>query len=179
MFEQLRHNIGLSYTRFRFRGKSEEALRWTGALSGARRALLLMPESPQDSAELAKVMEYCSERFAPKNLVLVGHVDRATQLRLDRGVEIIAVAPTDINTWFLPRSVLTRKVKKSTFDVAIDLNLDVALPSAYLCRASGARIRVGFKKRFADTFYNFQVQPHHATNFGAACNGLIECLQMF
>ena len=138
-----------------------------------------MPETPYDAAALVTVMEYCSKQFSPRNLVLVGRVDRAAQLKLDRGIQIIAVAPTDINAWFLPRGELTRKVKKSTFDLAIDLNLGVALPSAYLCRASGARIRVGFKKRFADTFYNFQIQPHHSTNFGAACNSLIECLRMF
>jgi len=103
----------------------------------------------------------------------------ATKLVLERNVHLLTVSPTDMNAWFLPRGELTQKMKKSTFDVAIDLNLDLALPSAYLCRSSGAQVRVGFKKIHADTFYNFQVQPQASNNFAAACHSLTECLRMF
>lgn len=178
MFEQLRYRIGLSYSRFHFRSSSEQVIRWTSAVSTARRALVLLPESSQDAAAVRKVVEYFLKRFSPGNVVVVGRVDMTTQLAFDRHVQLLTFAPTDLNTWFLPRGELTRKVKKSTFDVAIDLNLEVALPSAYLCRASDARIRVGFKGPYADTFYNFQVQSRH-NNFGAAYTSLIECLQMF
>ncbi len=178
MFEQLRYKIGLSFSQLRFRSVPEQAIRWTGAVSSARRALLLLPESSHDAAAVRKVVEYFVKRFSPGNVVVVGRVDATTLLAFDRHIHLLTFTPSDINTWFLPRGELTRKVKKSTFDVAVDLNLEVALPNAYLCRASDARIRVGFKGPYADTFYNFQVQSRH-NNFEAAYTSLMECLQMF
>jgi hypothetical protein len=179
MFERARFRVGLAYTRFVFRANREQVIRWTGAVSGARKALLIMPESSQNAAAVRSVVEYFVKRFSPTNLVVVARPDVATQFTLDRGAQLITLAPTDITTWYLPRRELTQKLKKSTFDIAIDMNLEVKLPSAYLCRASDARIRIGFDKQYAETFYNFQVRPKLTTDFGAACNGLIDCLKMF
>ena len=179
MFEQFRYRVGISYSRFHFRTSEQQAIRWTGAVSDAQHALLLLPESPQDSASLRSIVEFFQRQFTPSHLLIVGTVESATRLALDRRAQLVTFAPSDMNAWFVPRGELTQKVKKSTFDVAVDLNLDLALPSAYLCRASGARIRVGFNKQHADTFYNFLVQPHQTNNFGAACNSLTNCLQMF
>ncbi|HEX9829282.1 MAG TPA: hypothetical protein VGB10_03640 [Bacteroidota bacterium] len=179
MFDQLRYRIGLAYSRFHFRSSAPESIRWTGAISGAKRALLLLPETSQDSASLQGVVEFCTKQFAPSNVFIVGSVDAASRVKPDRRSQLVTFAPTDMNAWFLPRGELTQKMKKSTFDVAIDLNLDLALPSAYLCRSSGAQVRVGFKKIHADTFYNFQVQPQASNNFAAACHSLTECLRMF
>lgn len=179
MFEKFRYRVGLAYTRFHFRSTSEQALRWTGAISSAKRVLLILPESSNDAPALRLTVEYFLKRFSPTNLLIVSRVDVATQLFLDRHTHLQTFAPADLNAWFLPRSELTRRVKKSTFDVAVDLNLDMALPSAYLCRISDARIRVGFVKPYADTFYNFQVHPQRATTFGSAATILINCLQMF
>jgi hypothetical protein len=179
MFEKLRYRVGLAYARFHFRSESQQPLRWTGAISSARRALLLLPEAPTDPQALRSTVEYFLRTFTPANLLIVSRVDVSTQLFLDRRAQLQTFAPTDLNAWFLPQDELTRRVKKSTFDVAVDLNLDLALPSAYLCRASEARIRVGFAKPYGDTFYNFQVQPRRITNFGSAATYLINCLQMF
>jgi hypothetical protein len=179
MFETFRYRVGLAFTRFHFRSRPEEPLRWTGAISSARRALVILPEAPTDPQALRSTVEYFLRTFSPANLVIVSRVDVATQLLLDRRVNLQTFAPTDLNTWFLPQDELTRRVKKSTFDVAVDLNLELALPSAYLCRASEARIRVGFAKPYADVFYNFQVQPRNTTTFGSAATRLITCLQMF
>lgn len=179
MFENFRYRVGLTYTRFHFRSISEQALRWTGAISSAKRALLILPESSNDAPALRSTVEYFLRRFHSANLLIVSRADVATQLFLDRHPQVQTFTPTDLNVWFLPRSELTRRVKKSTFDVAIDLNLDMALPSAYLCRASEARIRIGFVKPNGDVFYNFQVQPQRTTTFGSAATLLINCLQMF
>lgn len=179
MFEQFRYRVGLAYSRFHFRSNASQVIRWTGAFSSARRALLLLPESVQESASLQSVLEFFGREFTPSNLLIVGTVDVASRLKFDRRAQVVTFAPVDMNTWFLPRSELTQKTKKSTFDVAIDLNLDLALPSAYLCRESGAAMRVGFKKNHADTFYNFLVQPQVSNNFASASKSLTECLRMF
>lgn len=179
MFEKYRFRVGLAYTRLQFRSVPQQVLRWTGAISKAKRALLILPESSNDVPALRSTVEYFLKRFSTTNLLIVSRVDVAAQLFLDRRVQLQTFAPTDLNVWFLPRSDLTQKVKKSTFDVAIDLNLDMALPSAYLCRASDARIRVGFVKPYSDTFYNLQIQPQRTTTFGSAATLLINYLQMF
>jgi hypothetical protein len=179
MFERMRFRVGLAYTRFLFRKHGGQVIQWTGAVSGARKALLIMPESTQKADDVRSIVQYFEKRFSPGNLVVVARPDVATQFTLDRRAQLITLAPDDITAWYLPRRELTQEMKKSTFDIAIDMNLDVMLPSAYLCRASEARIRIGFDKQYADTFYNFQVRPRLTTDFGAACNRLIDCLKMF
>ncbi|MCI0708356.1 MAG: hypothetical protein L0Y80_12830 [Ignavibacteriae bacterium] len=179
MFEQFRYKVGLTYTRFHFRSGEPDAVRWTGAFSNARRALLLLPEIVTDSASLQYTLDFFAKQFTPSNLLIVGSVDAASRLKFERRAQVVTYAPVDMNAWFLPRSELTQKMKKSTFDVAIDLNLDLALPCAYLCRESNASMRVGFQKIHADTFYNFLIQPQAAGNFAAASRSLTECLRMF
>jgi hypothetical protein len=179
MLESFRYRVGLAYARFHYRTSEEQILRWTGAISSSRKALLFLPEQSNDAAALRSAAAYFMRRYSAGNLLIVARVDVASQLILDRHAQVQTFAPTDLTYWFLPRRELTRILKKSTFDIAIDLNVGVALPSAFLCRASNARVRVGFVKPHADTFYNFQVQPHRVTSFGTAATTLINCLQMF
>jgi hypothetical protein len=69
-------------------------------------------------------------------------------------------------------------VKDRQYDVAVDLNLDFLLPSGYICKASTARIRVGFARPGADLFYNFQVK-FEASSTAAMYDRLASCLKMF
>jgi ADP-heptose:LPS heptosyltransferase len=85
----------------------------------------------------------------------------------------------EINAFFLPRRELLRRATSRRPDVAIDLNLDFVLPSAYICRVSGARIRVGFARKHADIFYNFQIRPDPTLARKLIYDRLAGCLDRF
>jgi ADP-heptose:LPS heptosyltransferase len=70
-------------------------------------------------------------------------------------------------------------MKSSTFDIALDLNVNLALASAFICRESNAPLRVGFAKPNGDHFYNFVVQTRMTTNTPVAYKNLLKCLDMF
>lgn len=179
MFEGLRVKAGVWYARMHFRRAREPVIHFTEAVSQAKRALILMPESAFDTASLNLVLAYMRQKFQPHKLTLVVASGRTAALREHRGADLVIYTAEDINSLFVPRAGLLQKLKKSTFDVAFDLNVGFALPSAYLCRASQAPVRVSFTKPYADDFYNFQIQTSQHTNSVQTYTNLLKCLEMF
>jgi ADP-heptose:LPS heptosyltransferase len=178
MLEGLRLKAGIWYARVHFKRSQEPVVHFTEAVSRAKRALVLLPESAFDPAMLDRVLAYFRQKFQPNKLTLVVASGRTASLREHRGIDLVIYTAEDLNSWFVPRSGLLQKLKKSTFDVAFDLNVGFALPSAYLCRASQAPIRISFTKPYADDFYNFQIQTKQPNSVQSYTN-LLKCLEMF
>ena len=180
MFEGLRRNVGLQYTRFHFRKSSDPVIRFTEAVSRARRALIVLPESTGDISSVQWVMRNLAERFASGSMTVVARKDQASWVKKEgHRFQILAYNEEDITTWFVPGRELLGKMKRSTFDVAFDLNPGFALTSAFLCRESKAPLRVSFAKVHADEFYNFQVNTKSTNSLAVAYRNLIRCLEMF
>jgi hypothetical protein len=158
MFEGFRYNIGKAYARYKFRAHNGEQIQFTGALSTARRVLLLLPENMATTAGVEVVLHHILQRYSPHHVTIVKRHGIMESAKPYPRARVVTFGAQDLTRWFLPRNELLQTVKKSTFDVAMDLNLDDALPSAFLCRSSDARIRIGFEKEDADTFYNVQVR---------------------
>ncbi len=177
MFEGLRYSIGKAYARYTFRSHSGEQIQFTGALSTARRVLLLLPESVAAATGVEVVLHHIMQRYSPHYVTIVKRHGILESTKPYAKARLITFSAQDLTRWFLPRNELLQTVKKSTFDVAIDLNLDDALPSAFLCRSSGARIRIGFEKEDADTFYNVQVRARR-DNPPSAYQHLINVIHM-
>ena len=179
MFENLRFKVGLTYTRFHFRKTRDQVLQFTEAVNRADKALIIFPESATDSESLQGVLKYLVRRFTSGNLLIVTPEDFLPVVRMGDKIPTVAYSPRDVNAWFVPRPDLLRKLKRSTFDVAFDLNVNLALPSAFLCRASNAPLRVSFAKSFADQFYNFQIQTRARSNSSFAYRTFLNCIEMF
>lgn len=179
MLENLRLRIGTSYARFHFRTGRDPIVRFTEAISQARRPFVLLPEIPGEASAVDGVLRFLAQRFHTSKVVLVARREIVSQLPDHRGFTLSTFGPDEINTWYLPRTDLLRKVKKSTFDVALDLNIRFALPSSFLCRASQAPLRIGFVKPYADSFYNFQIQTGLSNNPTQVYSQLLKCIEMF
>ncbi len=179
MFEKLRYKIGLGYARFHFRKLHDPVVRFTESVERARKALVILPETVTDSESLQSVLKYLGRRFGSGSLLIVSREDLSSSLKSGIAGKTITYAPQEINRWYIPRGGLLRKLKSSTFDIALDLNVNLALPSAFLCRESNAPLRVGFGKPNGDHFYNFVVQTRVTTNAPAAYKNLLKCLDMF
>lgn len=64
----------------------------------------------------------------------------------------------DINRFALPKKSVLQRIFNRHYDVAIDMNLDFVLHSAYICKASHASVRVGCANSASDIFFNVQLK---------------------
>jgi len=179
MFEANRLKIGTLFARFHFRTARDPIVRFTEAITQARRPIVFLPESASEASSIEGVLKFLAQRFHTSKVTLVARKEGVSSLPDHRGFSVLIFTPEELNALFLPRAELLRKMKKSTFDVALDLNIRFALPSSYLCRASAAPLRIGFVKPYADSFYNFQVQTGQSNNLTHVYSQLLKCIEMF
>ena len=179
MLEKLRLRIGTSFARFHFRAARDPIVRFTEAFSEARRPVVFLPEVSAEASAVEDVLKFLGERFHTSKVVLVGRKSVVPFLPDLRGFNVVTFTEDELSVWYVPRTDLLRKMKKSTFDVALDLNIRFALPSSFLCRASQAPLRIGFVKQYADNFYNFQVQTEPSNNLTQVYSQLLKCIEMF
>lgn len=179
MFENTRLRIGTAYAGFHFRSTSDPVVRFTEAISAAKQPIVFLPEVPEEAAAVDVVLKFFTQRFHTSKVLLVARKEVLSRLPDHRTFPLVTFSADELNAWYLPTSDLLRKVKKSTFDVAFDLNIRFALPSSFLCRASQAPLRIGFVKPNADSFYNFQVQTGPSNNSSQAYSQLLKCIEMF
>jgi ADP-heptose:LPS heptosyltransferase len=140
---------------------------------------VFLPEIAAEASVIEGVLKFLGQRFHTSRVVLVARKDIVSYLPDLRGFNVLTFGEEEISAWYVPRSDLLRKMKKSTFDVALDLNIRFALPSSFLCRASQAPLRIGFVKQYADSFYNFQVQTEPSNNLTQVYSQLLKCIEMF
>lgn len=178
MLEEFRRRIGLSYTRFHFRANVDSPIRFSDVVTRSRRALILFPEQPLDAGTAEMILRYLTRRFANGSTTVIVREDLRSALPALSAARVITYSPKELTSWFTPRSELIRRVKTSTFDVAFDLNVEFVLPSAFLCKASGAPVRVSFDKLNADDFFNLQVRTRVVNSPSNAYQSLMRCLDM-
>jgi hypothetical protein len=179
MFDNLRLRIGTAYAGFHFRSAADPIVRFTEAISAAKQAVVFLPEIPEDAAAVDMVLKFFAERYHTSKVLLVARTEVVPRLPDHRSFPLVTYGADELTAWYLPRAGLLRKVKKSTFDVAFDLNIRFALPSSFLCRASQAPLRIGFVKPNADRYYNFQVQTGPSNKSSQAYAQLLKCVEMF
>jgi hypothetical protein len=177
MFESARRSIGYQLARFTFRSKRDESMTFTGSLAASKQILLVLPFVPTQHST-GPVIELLRSRYGEDHITVVANA-------LDNGItalmphsEILRISAQQITRFFHPPAALLQRISGKKFDAAIDLNLDFLLPSGYICKASGARVRVGFARPGADLFYNMQVQTG-GTNGSGIYERLATCLKMF
>jgi hypothetical protein len=154
-------------------------MNFTDALTRSRRALVIFPDSPLDSDSASTLLRYLLRKFTPEGIMMLIRDDHLGVFTSTPTWKTVTYSRDDINRWFVPRRELLQKMETNTYDVALDLNLNLSLPSAFLCKASNAPLRVSFAKQDGDQFYNFQVQTKKSAGFSHSYRSLLKCLDMF
>ena len=179
MLEGMRHFLGGKLARWHFRKSRDAVMSFTDAVSSAHRVLLVMPLTAEDLQPSVQVIEMLKSQFKEENITIVMG---------DRGLEIVRILPRSqfihllkpqVTSLFLPRDNFLNTLTQKHYDLTIDLNLDLVLPSGYICKASGARVRIGFSHKQADTFYNFQIKPDPTLGKKLIYDRLVQCLKKF
>jgi hypothetical protein len=179
MLEDLRHTAGYLISRRRFGRAPQKVISFSHAMSGARSAMLILPLDNTELTPISSVVMMVKRMFNDESVTVVATDHAIEVMRLLPRGRIAHFRREEINRFYLPRPGFDRSIAAHPPDVAIDLNLDFLLPSAYICRASGARIRVGFVRKNSELFYNFQVRPDLTLSRKMIYDRLASCLQRF
>lgn len=179
MFVSLRRYIGLQITRLRFRKSADPVISFAAALTEGKRLLLVMPLGETRLIPTRTIVDLVRKKFDERNITVLASDHAVETMRLLPRGQFIHILKDEINPLFIPRKQLITRIKEQQNDVAIDLSLDLVLPSAYIVRESGARVRIGFSRQYADMFYNFQIHSNPDLDPKLIYNRLAECLAMF
>lgn len=162
LLDGIRQGIGIQYARFAFRKEREAVISFSSAIHNAHRAILIMPLRRQQFFPTIMVMDFLKSRFREEDITLLCDGFGREELKMLPRSTFIRILEDEVNPFFVPGKSLIERLSRHPYDLAIDLNLDFLLPSAYICRATKAAVRIGFGHKHADTFYNFQIQPDPA-----------------
>jgi len=178
MLEGVRLKGGLFYSRLHFRHNHDRIMNFTDALRRSRRALVIFPESSVDGESASTFLQYLIRKFSSERLMVIIRDDQLFTMASAPPLKTLTYSERDINKWFVPRRELLQRMESNNFDVAVDLNLNFSLTSAFLCKASNAPLRIGFVKKNSDQFYNFQFKTK-GNNNKYSYRSLLKCLDMF
>jgi ADP-heptose:LPS heptosyltransferase len=147
-------------------------------MTAGNHALLILPLTPS-AASPASVIDLVRKHFPDNRITIVtDEHDSVVGALLPRS-EIIRLGRANISRFSLPARDIVRAVKARRYDVAIDLNIDFLLPSAYICKASNARVRLGFARTGAEAFFNFMMQPDSVRGATQLYERFAAVVQMF
>lgn len=177
MLNALRRSLGYRLARWHFRKQQNDVISFTDAVSSGQSVLLILPLIPQKGST-GPLLEWLHTRYGDRKLTVVASAPDNSAAALFPRSEVIRVPDEEVTRLFHPSAAVLKSVRSRPYDIAIDLNLDFLLPSGYICRASNARVRVGFTRPGADLFYNFQVKGN-GSNGTPLYDRLVACLKMF
>ena len=179
MFESALAYIGLLFAKFQFRNDFDQPQPLTEFFRGARNVLIAMPVGYEDAIIAGNALRNFRERMKDIHLTIIHTSTRETPLSSFSRSEVVRLDPLDVNKFSLPTKSLLQRVYTREYDVAIDLNLDFVLHTAYICKASRAKVRVGFTNQMSDVFFNVQLNLNKQRTPQAIFDKVAECLAMF
>lgn len=179
MFDSLRMSIGAGLARMKFRKAQDPVISFSGVVTQARTVLVILPLDRRELLSAFQTIELLRKTFHEEDITVVGDERGQEIKRLMPKCRFLPLQQNDVTMFFLPHRQFLSHLKSRPYDVAIDLNLDFLLPSSYICRESGARVRVGFTGPQADFFYNLQIKPDPSKALNSIYDRVARCLEMF
>ena len=147
-----------------------EALKRSGSF------LVLMPEDEKDFRASYLVIEHLEH--LNKSIKILTRDYRISLLPAKFRSKALEFGISDLNKLDMPSHKMIEKLSSMKFDGVIDLNRKDDLFYSYVSNLVNARIRIGFSKKGADKFYNFQISNNDIES-EKSYNNFLNCLKMF
>jgi hypothetical protein len=179
MLERLTQRFGYTFATLQFRSQKDPPRQMTGFLRTAQQVLITLPVGYEAAVAAGSALQQIRNTLTQAQLTLVHTGTRETGVTGYMRCEVVRVDQDDINRFALPRRSLLQRIMSHPYDVAIDLNLDFVLHTAYICRASGASIRVGCVPDPSETFFNVQIRPAGGKSGQRSYDSVTAALAMF
>jgi len=138
--------------------------------------LILMPEDEKDFRASYLVIEHLEH--LNKSIKILTRDYRISLMPAKFRNKAMEFGLSDLNKLDLPAHKLVEKLSEMRFDGVIDLNRKDDLFYSYVSNLVNARIRIGFAKKGADKFYNFQIS-NNDIEADKSYNNFLNCLKMF
>jgi hypothetical protein len=177
MIDPFRRWLGMQTARYRFRALRTPILAFRSAVASARSALLVLPFDRDPAPQMQELADVLKLRFDQDRITIVASEHQYDIGRLLPRSQVVRVPSRDLTILFHPRADVIAAVTGRQPDLAIDLNLDFVMPSGYICRVSGARIRIGYERAGAGHFYNFTIKRTPGVGRERAYHRLAEFLR--
>lgn len=149
---------------------------FSAALKRSGTFLILMPEDEKDFRTCYNVLEYLEH--SNKSIKILTRDYRISLLPAKFRNKTMEIGISDLNKLDLPGHKLINKLSEMRFDGVIDLNRKDNLLYSFLANVVNAKVRVGFTKKGADKYYNFQI-ANKDSNSENSYNNFLNCLKMF
>lgn len=179
MFEHTLEYIGLQYTKFLFRKEKDTQQELTDFITQSRSILIVLPVDYEDAQAAGNAFRTLRDKFENKEITIVAEGIRSTSLSEFPRSKVIRMSASHINKFFLPRQNFIDRLRETNYDLTIDLNLDFVLYTAYICKATDAKYRIGLADRAADTFYNVQLNFNKSQPASYIYQQFVQYLKMF
>jgi ADP-heptose:LPS heptosyltransferase len=179
MLEEFYRYCGFRFAKFQFRSAREIPVTMTAFLRNAKQILITLPVGYDEANVASAAMRKLQTHFDRARLTVVHTSTRHTSLTGMLRCEVVRIDPADINRFFLPSRALLQRIGTASYDVAIDLNLDFVLHTAYICRAVCSGVRVGFLRSESEPFFNVQIETDTQSAPQTKYEKLITTLAMF
>lgn len=147
-----------------------EALKRSGSF------LMLMPEDEKDFRASYIVLDHLEH--LNKSLKILTRDYRISLMPAKYRNKAMEFGIADLNKFDLPSHKLIEKLSEMRFDGVIDLNRKDDLFYSYASNLVNAKIRIGFAKKGADKYYNFQISNNDIDSEKSYKN-FLNCLKMF
>ncbi len=144
-------------------------------VSEAKDILIILPEKLEDINASLKIIQFLNSE--KKNIYLYFNIDYTNYLPTGLNYIPITFKTGDKTKIGLPSKDLLSKIEIIFFDLVIDLNIEDSIFSSIICNAPRSKYRIGFIKKNADIFYNFQVP--NEINSEKSYRNLLNSLRMF
>jgi hypothetical protein len=149
---------------------------FSAALKRSGAFLVLMPEDEKDFRTCFFILDYLEQ--INKTVKVLTKDYRISLLPAKFRNKAVEIGITEINKLDLPNHKLINKLVELKFDGVIDLNRTDNLFYSYVTNLVTAKLRIGFAKKGADYFYNFQIAQNEFDS-EKSYNNFLNCLKMF
>lgn len=179
MLELAFEYLGLQYTKFKFRQEKDISQEMTKFFSNSRSMLFILPIDYEEALVAGNCLIPVLRKFDNLDLAIITEGIRSTPLSEFPRSKVIRISSSHINKFCLPRQHLIDRIGEANYDIVIDLNVDFVLYAAYICRATGSNVRMGFSHLSADIFYNVQINIDRTKPVQSIYDQLAQYLLMF
>lgn len=176
MFELIKKKTAELIVSGKLKHKNNQKLSFSSALKKSFSFLVLMPADEKDYRQSFQILDYLESQG--KTLTILTNDFRVSLLPAKFRNKAIGFAVNEVSKLNLPTHKLTERLQEKLFDVVIDLNREENLFYSYTANIVKSKIRIGFKKRKADVYYNFVVEGSDSDSV-KTYNNFLNCIKMF
>ena len=175
MLDKLKFNIAESLVLKKITKTQKLGNNFKHFVSNAKDVLVILPENLDDINAAIKIIKFLNGE--KKNIYLYFNIDFTNYLPGELNFIPVTYNAGDKTKIGLPSKELLSKIEIIFFDLIIDLNREDSIFCSVICNAPRSKYKIGFTKKNADKFYNFQVP--NEINSEKSYRNLLNSLRMF